>query len=154
MKKIISLMVIGLIMFAVSGYAVTTNDQTVGSTAISAGLGTPVIVKGNASFATTASGASDIYKVITIPAGYVVQGVAAKMKTAESVKGAGTYTVGTVANPTQYTTAALMTNTTSMTVSAIGSNEVYSAATTIVVCPSGVCTQGVVEVQACVIPFK
>lgn len=143
-----------LLVAAAAAYAVSTNDQVVGSTAVSAGLKTPVILKGYADFAETASGAADVYKVVAIPAGYIVQAVACKMVTIESATSATTFTVGDLDNATQYIAARLMTNLTTLSVSAIASNKLYSSDGYIVVVPSAAATAGKVEVQVSVIPFK
>lgn len=151
--KIVSLFVMFSVMFAMSSMAVSTNDQTVGSTSVSAGLQTPVILKGKADFSATAAGAADVYKVINIPAGFIVQAVASKMLTLESVTNVQTYTVGDLDGASQYIGAKPMTNTT-LNVSAISSNKLYSSAGVITVVPSAACTAGVIEIQASVIPFK
>jgi len=151
-KKLIGLFVVVALVCG-SVFATDTNDFTSG-TAVPAGLGTPVILKGTLNYSVNPVTASSVNKVIAIPAGYIVQAVAAKMTTKESTLGAGTFTTGDIDAPTRYTTAALMTNTTTLTVSAISSNKLYSSAEYIVVVPSTVCATGTVEVQASVIPFK
>lgn len=153
MKKLISVMMVAMLVCGMA-MATDTNDFTKGSTAVPAGLETPVILKGTCDFATTPVAASSVNKVITIPAGYIVQAVAAKMKVKESTAGAGTFTTGDLDAGTRYTTAALMTNTTTLTVSATASNKLYTSAEYIVVVPSTICATGTVEVSACVIPFK
>ena len=150
LKLVSSALAIGIAGVAL---AVDTNDATVGSTAVSAGLRTPMIIVGYADFAKTAAGAGDVYKVITIPAGYIVQAVSAKTVTKESATSAVTFTIGDSAGVSQYIAGGSLSNTT-LNVSAISSNKLYSTADFISVIPSATATVGKVKVQACVIPFE
>lgn len=153
MKQIIG-MLVAIVLLAGSVYATDTNDFTVGSTAVPAGLATPVILKGSCDFASTAVTASSVNKVITIPAGYVVQAISTKMTVKESTLGAGTYTIGDIDNATEFVGATLMTNVTTVTSSNCNSNKAYTATGYIVVVPDTACATGTISVSACVIPFK
>lgn len=158
MKRLIGLAVaVGVLVgVATSSFAVSTNDQTQGSTALSANAKPVVLIEGYANFSTTAvggiqtgvnSGAADVYKVIVIPSNCYVQRVAAKMVTLEGATSAVTFTVGDSAGVSQYLTAQAMSNYT-CNVSATTSNKMYTSADFISVIPSGAATVGRVKVTA------
>ena len=165
MKKFLSLAVAVLVMVGLVGssFAVSTNDQTIGSSGLPTGLKTPVVMVGYANFNSTAvpfsgyaagvnSGAADVFKVITIPANCFVEKVTVKMDVLESATSAVTYTVGDSSSATYYMPASPMSNTT-MTACSYLTNKFYSAADFISVVPSATATAGRVKVSAYITQF-
>ena len=153
-----------LVGIAMPSFAVSTNDQTIGSAAALPGSAKPVmIIEGYANFSQTAalfsginvgtnSGASDVYKVINIPSNCYVQRVATKMITLESAQGTQTYSVGDSTAVGSYNTGVALTNYT-VNVSATTSNKVYTSADWISIVPSATCTNGRVKVMAEIMQF-
>lgn len=158
MKKLIGLVGAVAVMVCLAGqsFAVSTNDQTVG-TSVSAGLKTPVVLVGYANFCPTAvagypggvtAGAADVYKAVTIPANFYVQRVAITTDVKEPNTNTVTVTVGDSALVTQYLGATSVTNAVgTVTVSATTSNKFYSTADFISVIPNAVAGTGRVKVQ-------
>lgn len=124
----VALVLAVLAMFAlvVPLQAATTNDQTVGSAVIPGGAKTPVVLKGTASFATTAAVSNDVYKVIALPAPFLVERVFYKIATGEGTDATLLVDIGYTDNATQYASGVASSNSTSGAVSALTSNHLVT----------------------------
>jgi len=155
MKMLVTGMLMASILTIVAS-AATTNDQTVGSTAIPAGATKPVVLVGTANFATTAAAAGDVYKVVTIPANFMVMAVTAKCVTTNTGTASAFLVGDATATNTYVTTAISMVLPDVLTQSAAtlaNGGTLYTAADFISVVPTIAATNGKVQVNVLGVQF-
>jgi len=155
-SKLISALV-ALGFLAASAMATTTNDLTgAGSGALPAGLKTPVVMSGTASFTTTAAGALDVYKVIIIPSNSVVKDLWYKIVSTNA--SAAVVHIGDSTLSNRYATAVDMQGVagTCAFADSVGTftNRQYTSKDYIAVKAAGAITAGSIQVKAVIVPFE
>lgn len=159
MKSITARLITGMLVssiLTIVASAATTNDCTVGGTAMPAGAKTPKVLTGTCNFLTTPAAAGDVYKVVTIPKNFMVMGVTAMCVTTNTGT-ASAFLVGDGTATNTYVTSAISmvlpeVLTQNANTLANGGN-LYTSANFISVVPTIAVTNGSVKVNVLGVQF-